>query len=107
VFGVFEWSLANSLKLNPSKSMVLPIGDDFIPYVFKAKNLSVPFSYDLNWGDHVSTICRKVYGAVAEFRILADVILSLRLVFALFCTRFLFAKKTYIGVQCLCQVCLS
>jgi hypothetical protein len=47
----FEWSLANSLKLNPSKSMVLPIyrnhllgplpalflGDDYIPYVFKAK----------------------------------------------------------------------
>jgi hypothetical protein len=46
---VFEWSLTNSLKLNPSKSMVLPIyrnhllgplpalflGDDFIPYVFK------------------------------------------------------------------------
>jgi hypothetical protein len=44
---IFEWSLANSLKLNPSKSMVLPIyrnhllgpllalflGDDFIPYV--------------------------------------------------------------------------
>jgi hypothetical protein len=48
---VFEWSLANSLKLNPSKYMVLPInrnclsgplpalflGDDFIPYVFNAR----------------------------------------------------------------------
>jgi hypothetical protein len=57
---VFEWSLANSLKLNPSKSMVLPIYrnyllgslpalflvDDFIPYVFKAKTLGVTFSYD-------------------------------------------------------------
>jgi hypothetical protein len=67
---VFELSLANYLKLNPSKSMVLPIyrnhllgplpalflGDDFIPYVFKAKNLGVTFSYDLNWGDHVSTM---------------------------------------------------
>jgi hypothetical protein len=63
--------LTNSLKLNPSKSMVLPIyrnhlldrlaalflGDDFIPYVFKAKNLGVTFSYNLSWGD-VSTICR-------------------------------------------------
>jgi hypothetical protein len=49
---VFEWSLANSLKLNFAKSMVLLIyrnhlfqpvlflGDDFIPYVFKTKNLS-------------------------------------------------------------------
>jgi hypothetical protein len=59
---VFEWFLAYSLKLNPSKSMVLPIyenhffgplpalflGDDFIPFVFKAKNLGVTFSYDLN-----------------------------------------------------------
>jgi hypothetical protein len=66
---VFEWSLANSLQLNPSKSMVLPIyrnyllgplpalfhGDDIIPYVFKAKNSGVTFNYDLN--DHVSTIC--------------------------------------------------
>jgi hypothetical protein len=66
---VFEWSLANSLKLNTAKSMVLPIyrnhllgplpalvlGGNFIPYVFNAKNLSVTFSYNLNWGDHVST----------------------------------------------------
>jgi hypothetical protein len=74
--------MANSLKLNLSKSMVLPIyrnhllgplGDDFIPYVFKANNLGVTFSYDLNWGDHFSTICRKVYGALAGLRKLADV----------------------------------
>jgi hypothetical protein len=53
---VFEWShLANFFKFNPSKSMVLPIhrnthllGDDFIPYIFKAKNLGVTFSYDNN-----------------------------------------------------------
>jgi hypothetical protein len=59
---VFEWSLANSLKLNPSKSMVLPIyrnqllgplpalfvGDYFSPYVFKANNLDVSFNYNLN-----------------------------------------------------------
>jgi hypothetical protein len=70
---IFEWSHANLLKLNPAKSMVLPIcrrhllsplsalflDDDFIPYVYKAKNLTVTFSYD-----HVSPICRKVYGAL-------------------------------------------
>jgi hypothetical protein len=64
---VFKWSLANSLKLNSSKYMVLPInrnhllgplpslflGDDFIPYFFKAKNLGITFSYDLNWDDHM------------------------------------------------------
>jgi hypothetical protein len=58
---VFECSLANSLKLNLSKSMVLLIyrnymlgpisalflGVDIIPYVFKANNLAVTFSYDV------------------------------------------------------------
>jgi hypothetical protein len=61
---VFKWCFANSLKLNPSKSMevliyrnhllgplmALFLGDDFIPYDFTAKNLGVTFSYDLNWG---------------------------------------------------------
>jgi hypothetical protein len=64
---VFEWFLANSLKLIPLKSMVLPIyrncllgplsalnlGDDFIPCVFKAKNLGVTFSYDLMTFDSI------------------------------------------------------
>jgi hypothetical protein len=62
---VFEWSLANYLKLNPAKSIpiyrnhllgpfpALFLGEDFIPYVFKAKNLGVTFSYSLNWSDHV------------------------------------------------------
>jgi hypothetical protein len=49
------------------------IGDDFIPYFYKAKNLGVTFSYNLTRGDHVSTICRKVYGALAGLRRLADV----------------------------------
>jgi hypothetical protein len=94
---VFEWSLANSLKLNPSKSMVLPIyrnhlsgplpvlflGDDFIPYVFKAKSLGVIFSYNLNWGDLVSTICRKVYVAPAAHAALDWQMSPLRLVVAL------------------------
>jgi hypothetical protein len=84
---VFEWFFAYSLKLNPLKAMVLPINrnhllgplpalflaDDFVPYVFKAKNLGVTFSYNLNWGDHDSTICRKVYGALAELGRLTDV----------------------------------
>jgi hypothetical protein len=127
---VFEWSLANSLNLNPLKSMVLPVyrnhllgplpalflADDFIPYVFQAKILGVTLSYDLNWGDHV--ISRKVYGALAGLKRLADAV-RMRLVVALvilffhllrlclFRTRFLFAKKTYGSVQCLCQVCVS
>jgi hypothetical protein len=84
---VFEKSLANYFKLNPSKSMVLPIyrnhllgplpalflGEELIRYVFKAKNLGVTFSYNLNWGDHVSTICHKVYGPLAGLRRVADV----------------------------------
>jgi hypothetical protein len=57
-------------------------------------------------------------GALVGLRRLADVTpfaVRMRLVdsffhllrLCLFCTRFLFAKKTYGGVQCLCQVCLS
>jgi hypothetical protein len=57
--------------LGPLSTLFL--GDDFIPYVLKVKNLGVNFSYVLNWGDHVSKICRKVYGALAELRRLADV----------------------------------
>jgi hypothetical protein len=114
---VFEWSLANSLKLNPSKSMVLPInrthllgpfaavflGEDFIPYVFKAKNLGVTFSYDLNWGDHVSGICRKVYGAFAGLRRLADVILfavRMRLVIAFVIPFFIYFDCVYFALDC-------
>jgi hypothetical protein len=81
----FEWSRANLLRiLNPAKNMVLPIyreqllgsllalflGNDFIPY--KAKNLGVTFNYDLSWGDHVSNVLRKVYGALAGLRRLAE-----------------------------------
>jgi hypothetical protein len=44
----------------------LLFGDDFILYVFRAKNLGVTFNCDLSWGDHDSTICRKVYEAFAE-----------------------------------------
>jgi hypothetical protein len=32
---VFEWSLANSLKLNPSKSMVLPIYRNYLLVLFR------------------------------------------------------------------------
>jgi hypothetical protein len=35
--------------------------------------MGVTFSYNLNSGDHVSTICRKFYGALAGLRRLADV----------------------------------
>jgi hypothetical protein len=42
-----------------SPLLALFLDDDFIPYVYKAKNISVTFSYD-----HVSIICRKVYRAL-------------------------------------------
>jgi hypothetical protein len=82
--------------------------------------MGVTFSYNLNSGDHVSTICRKFYGAFAGLRRLADVTpfaVRMRLVvvlvipFFIYCDclsfALLFAKKTYGGVKCLCQVCLS
>jgi hypothetical protein len=58
---VFEWSRAYLLRLNPAKSVVLPIyrgyllgsllplflGDVFFPHVRKAKKLGIIFNYDL------------------------------------------------------------
>jgi hypothetical protein len=87
-----------SLKLSPAKSMVLPIyrnhllgplpalflDYDFIPYVFKARNLGVTFSYNLKWGDHVSTICRKVYGALRRLADATPFAIRMRVVVALF-----------------------
>jgi hypothetical protein len=85
---IFEWSRSNLLRLNPANPWAadpifnghllgplspLFLGDDFIPYLYKAKNLGVPLIYDLSWGDHVSTVCRMVYGAFAGFRRLTDV----------------------------------
>jgi hypothetical protein len=77
-------------------------GDDFIPYVSKAKNLAVTFSYNLNWGDHVSTICRKVYGALAGLRRLADVTplaVRMRLVVALVIPFFIYCDCVYFAVD--------
>jgi hypothetical protein len=38
-----------------------------------AKNLGVTFNYDLSWNVHVSTVCRRVYRALAELRRLVDI----------------------------------
>jgi hypothetical protein len=32
------------------------------------KTLSFTFNYDLSWGDHVRTVCRKIYGALPGLR---------------------------------------
>jgi hypothetical protein len=78
------------------------VGDDFIPNVFKAKNLGVTFSYNLNWGDHVSTICRKVYGALAGLRRLTDVTpfaVLMRLVVALVIPFFIYSDCVYFALD--------
>jgi hypothetical protein len=41
------------------------LGDDFIPYVSKAKQIGVTFNYDQSSVEHASTVCLKVYGALA------------------------------------------
>jgi hypothetical protein len=71
-------------------------GDDFIPYVFEAKNLGVTFSYDLDWGDHLNIICRKVYRALAGFRRLADVTpFAVRMRLVIYCDCAYFALDSY------------
>jgi hypothetical protein len=54
-------SIYRNHLLGPLSALFLGDDDDFIPYVFKAKNLGITFSYDLNWGDHVSTICPVIF----------------------------------------------
>jgi hypothetical protein len=66
VLPIFKGHLLDPLAL-------LFLDDDFILYVYETKNLVVTFNYDISWGDHVCTIYRKVYGALAELRRLADV----------------------------------
>jgi hypothetical protein len=79
VFSIVEWFRAYIFKSNPAKSMVSPIymnyllgplpalflGDNYIPYVFTRRKLYVIFDYDLNWGDHDSKTCQKVYEGLA------------------------------------------
>jgi hypothetical protein len=48
------------------------LSDDFSPYVY-IRERTLVLIYKLSWGDHVSTVCRKVYGTLAGLRILADV----------------------------------
>jgi hypothetical protein len=91
-------NIQKSLILGPLPTLFL--GDDFISYVLKVKNLGVNHSYVLNWGDHVSKICRKVYGALAELRRLADVTpfaVRMRLVdfFFIYCDLVYFAFDSY------------
>jgi hypothetical protein len=57
--------------LGPLPAIIL--GDDFIPYVYKSKNLGVNLNYDLSWSDHVTTVGRKVYVALAGLRRLSNV----------------------------------
>jgi hypothetical protein len=78
------------------------LGDNFIPYVFRAKNLGVIFSYNLNWEDHVSTIFRKVYGALAGLRRLADVTpfaVRMRLVVALVIPFFIYSDCVFFALD--------
>jgi hypothetical protein len=88
--------------LGPLSALFLD--DDFIPNVFKAKNLGVTFCFDLNWGDHVSTICRKVYGTVAGLRRLAEftpfavrmqLVVLLVILFLIYCNCVYFALDFY------------
>jgi hypothetical protein len=88
--------------LGPLQALIL--GDDFIWYVFKAKSLGVTFSYDLNWDGHVSTIYRKVYGALAGLRRLADItpfavrmqlFVALVILFFIYCDCVYFALDFY------------
>jgi hypothetical protein len=86
-----------------------------VTYVYKTKNLGVTFNYDLSWGDHIRTICHKVYGALTGFRWLMasppPVAVSMRLIvtccpgdssfhllrLCLLCTWLLFTEEFYSG----------
>jgi hypothetical protein len=68
--------------------------------VFRQRTWALLLSYNLNWGHHVCTNCRKVYGAFAGFRRLADVALysySLRELTVAFnaCVRYVYCKRLF------------
>ena len=72
---VFNWSVSNTLPLNPSKTKALFISklkttpnppllylnDSIIPFVEQVNNLGLIFTNKLDWVAQINLQCRKVY----------------------------------------------
>ncbi|XP_075158111.1 uncharacterized protein LOC142231387 [Haematobia irritans] len=73
---IHRWAKGNGLSLNPKKSKMilirkrsLNVGEfnlflagERIESVNKAKNLGIIFNEFLDWTDHISVVCGKIYG---------------------------------------------
>jgi Reverse transcriptase (RNA-dependent DNA polymerase) len=70
---VYQWSIANSIQINPIKSQAIlfnshtttsppniKLGRDFIEYYDKVKNLGIIFNNKLKWDDQISKVCSSV-----------------------------------------------
>ena len=114
---LYKWSTKHGLKINPKKSNaivfsprnipfeVLPsilIDNVVVPYCNKVKNLGVILDSSLNWSNHVSFVCQKVYFALHrlyKFRANTPIATRIRLVSSLILPIFDYGAISYCNLD--------
>jgi len=81
LYRINSWARDNNLKLNPSKSLCLPIYKNFIdfdslpviflnnspiPYLSRINNLGVELAHDLSWDYQINRIIGNTYGTLRK-----------------------------------------
>jgi hypothetical protein len=66
-------------KETPPTLPPIKVGNTFIPYSTKVRNLGVIMNSDLTWDDQISAVVSGVYFALSRLWLTADVILLLKL----------------------------
>lgn len=110
---VNNWSLENSISINPSKSKALivtkkkiniltpiKIGSDAIEIVDSIVSLGLRLNSDLTWDDHVNKICNEIKGGLCmlwKSQYFTPQSTRLRLVQALLIPKLTYCSNIYMG----------
>lgn len=80
---ISDWAILNDVKINPTRSHAivftknsglanklprLKVDGVDIEYVGSEKSLGMHLQGNLSWDKHISTVCGKIYGALATLR---------------------------------------
>lgn len=79
---IFEWSVANQLKLNPLKSQAIifrkpllltdfpniSINNSVVNLSDKVKNLGLILKFNLNWDSQINSICSRVFFIIKQLQ---------------------------------------
>ena len=112
---VANWSSVNGLQLNPLKTQALWISNrrvvapppirvcgSMIPYSDSVRDLGVHLNGRFTWGDHVTQICRRVYGALVPLRRLAPFTpeeVRRKIIVAIVLPHFLYCDSVYFNLD--------